>query len=93
MLKYFSYLLIIILSILTIESQAVTYSSTALYCANSIAGGHTSINRLWQSPPNVPAIVSAGNIFIDDSFKELTALYNNDETTYKSFETAVQGNT
>ena len=56
MLKTTTSYMLLVLALLAILpfSAAVT---TAQYCGNSLAGGHTAINRLWQSPPNIPAIV------------------------------------
>ena len=87
-----SYMLLVfaLLAIFPASSQVVT---TAQYCGNSVAGGHTAINRLWQSPPNIPALVLQGATFIDDSFKGSAALYNNDLTTYSAMQTVFEGNT
>jgi len=51
-----SYMLLVfaLLAMVPFSTAVVT---TAEYCGNSVAGGHTAINRLWQSPPNIPAIV------------------------------------
>lgn len=88
-----SYMLVVVFALLAMIPAGSQAATTAEYCGNSVAGGHTAINRLWQSPPNIPAIVLAGSTFIDDSFKGSAALYNDDLTTYSAMQTVFQGNT